>query len=510
MAEVIGQNTEQAAQVSIQFKPSAATHTRGILTALLGDKPIHVDAVDLSRDRARETFVEAIVSKFQGLEGQKQHLADSLLGLTHRQVQAEAAADEGSSDTIQATDEANSPVAKSKELLAKTAPADIQAAKELLQNPDLLAVMCDHVHQRGVAGEDNLILAVYLIGVSRLLDRPLAGLITSASSTGKSYVAEMVSGLFPDEVLLMAHRMTARALERMPGGSLIHRFVVCGERSQLQDEAGAEATRALREMLSGGRLRLAAATPVGEGDWETRIIEQPGPIAYLESTTQNPTQIFDEDRNRCLILSADESRQQTTEVIAKHAQRAVNPPDQSALEGIVSLHHTAQRLLETLPVVVPFADRIAPAFPSDRIEARRAFGHFLSLVRAVALLHQYQRGRDAQGRLVASEIDYEIVRNLFLEPLSRSLGRSMTSGGLQIFQALQSFARPFTIQDAATAAGCVYNTARGRIFELQNAGQIEVFEQGGGSRPTKYVIAQAPPPLHGLQLPPLTELPAAG
>ena len=56
--------------------------------------------------------------------------------------------------------------------------------------------------------------------------------------------------------------MTPQALFHMKPGSLAHRFVVAGERSQLENDERADATRALREEadrvasadLTGGRL----------------------------------------------------------------------------------------------------------------------------------------------------------------------------------------------------------------------------------------------------------------
>ena len=56
-------------------------------------------------------------------------------------------------------------------------------------------------------------------------------------------------------------------------GSLSHRFVVAGERSRLENDDTAEATRALREMLSAGK--LSKLIPVKEnGRMETKQVEQ--------------------------------------------------------------------------------------------------------------------------------------------------------------------------------------------------------------------------------------------
>ena len=52
----------------------------------------------------------------------------------------------------------------------------------------------------------------------------------------------------------LATSLTPNALYYKEPGSLIHRFVVAGERSRIQDDVHAEATRALREMQASGEL----------------------------------------------------------------------------------------------------------------------------------------------------------------------------------------------------------------------------------------------------------------
>ena len=55
----------------------------------------------------------------------------------------------------------------------------------------------------------------------------------------------------------------------------------------------------------------------------------------------------------------------------------------------MALHRNAQRLLEPLPVVNPFADALT--FLDDKTRTRRDHVKYLTLIRAIALLHQHQR-----------------------------------------------------------------------------------------------------------------------
>ena len=65
--------------------------------------------------------------------------------------------------------------------------------------------------------------------------------------------------------------------------------------------------------------------------------------------------------------------------------------DHANCQAVQLRHQHAQRLLEPLPVVIPFAEKLT--FRSDQVRHRRDHAKYLSLIATVALLHQYQRQR---------------------------------------------------------------------------------------------------------------------
>lgn len=64
--------------------------------------------------------------------------------------------------------------------------------------------------------------------------------------------------------------------------------------------------RALREMLSDGRLSTLVTTSQNRGPHKTVHIEQEGPIAYVESTTLGIKEISNEDQTRFILLCSNE------------------------------------------------------------------------------------------------------------------------------------------------------------------------------------------------------------
>ena len=67
-------------------------------------------------------------------------------------------------------------------------------------------------------------------------------------------------------------------------------------------------------------------------------------------------------------------------------------------DAIARRHWNAQRLLEPLPVVIPYADQLT--FPTAWMRTRRDHARFLNLIEVSAFLHQYQRERRG-GAIVA-------------------------------------------------------------------------------------------------------------
>ncbi len=370
------------------------------------------------------------------------------------------------------------------ELLAAM-PQDIRhEAESMLSDHDLLEHLLNDIEALGVAGERELTGTIYLIGTSRLLERPLSAIVQGPTSSGKSYIIEKVSALLPPEAVIHATQMTPQALFHMKPGRLVHKFIVAGERSHVDTDETAEATRALREMLSAGK--LSKLMPIRQdGEITTVSIEQDGPIAYVESTTLN--KIFEEDANRSLLLQTDERAEQTKRIIAHSAASYRGATEPGSVERIIERHHALQRLLESKQVVVPFAEQLGRLFPTDRVEARRAFPQVVSMIQAVALLHQRQRSEDEDGRLIATAEDYRRARHLLAKPMSRSLGRRLSDSAQRLCERLQHGATgKFTTRDVIQREKATGRAIRGWLSEMHDAGVLEQAEPSRGNIPAKW------------------------
>lgn len=474
---------ENTAAVPLDFRWSPTGNgLKAVLRVFDGEDLIDTDTVDLAKTAKRSEFAQRLAER-TGVP--VEDVEAELLRITNERSAA--------NEPKPAPEPADDLGEQTRAALEQMDPEVRQEAERLLEDPGLIDRIGADIESVGVAGEDDLRLTLYLIGTSRLLPRPLAAIVQGQSSSGKSYTVERVASLFPPEAVVLATQMTPQALFHMPNGSLSHRWVVAGERSRIENDETAEATRALREMLSGGRLSKLIPTKQ-DGEIVTVRLEQEGPIAYVESTTLS--RVFEEDANRAIMLSTDERRVQTKTIMRRLALVASGKV-QTEGPRIVARHHALQRLLERRSIVIPFAERLADVLEvfADRVECRRAYPMLLALVEASTLLHQRQRKTDQDGRLIAEPADYGIAARLLSGPLARTIGESLSDPARRFLERLLAevdcpvdpLPVPFKAKDVRQRLKTGRSTVAGFLSELEDRGFLDLVADtaGGRGRPAK-------------------------
>jgi DNA primase len=365
---------------------------------------MHVDSLDLYRDGERRKFIDRS-SEETTLEKDllKRDIGKLLLMLEQAQEER-----------------LNNPQ-QDEETIILT-PEEEAEAMNLLQSPNLLERIADAYNEAGIVGEETNKIAAYLACASRKLDKPLAIIIQSTSAAGKSTLMDAVLSFFPAEEQIKYSAMTGQSLYYLGENNLKHKILAI-----VEEEGAEKASYALKLLQSEGELTIASTgKDPNSGRMETQEYHVQGPVAIVFTTTS--IDIDEELMNRCLVLTVDESKEQTERI--HQLQRLARTPEgilaNEKKKEVLKVMQNAQRLLKTWKIANPYADQLT--FTSGRTRTRRDHEKYLTLIDSIALLHQHQRklitrklGDKEIEMLPVTLEDIETANKLAPEVLGRSL-----------------------------------------------------------------------------------------
>jgi len=365
------------------------------------EEGFHVDTLDLYAARQRAAFIKlAAVEMGVKEEVVKRDLGRVLLKLEELQ------------------EERRGKALEPKQVAVSMSEDERAAALALLRDTRLTDRILEDFAACGVVGEETNKLVGYVAAVSRHLEAPLAVLIQSSSAAGKSSLMDSILAFVPEEQRVEYSAMTGQSLFYMGETDLKNKVLAIAE-----EEGVSRAAYALKLLQSEGALTMASTGKDGAtGRLVTRQYRVEGPVMIFRTTTA--IHLDEELLNRCLVLTVDEDREQTRAI--HRLQRERQTLDGVLLrrrrDELVKLHRNAQRRLRPLFVVNPFA--LSLTFLDARTRTRRDHMKYLTLNRAVALLHQHQRPlKEAHGvsYIEVSVSDIAVANRLAHEVLGRSL-----------------------------------------------------------------------------------------
>jgi len=315
---------------------------------------------------------------------------------------------------------------KAKEPSKKTAveisEAEKAAALELLKDPKLLGRILEDFQRTGVVGEEENKLVGYLGAISRKLEEPLAIIIQSSSAAGKTSLMEAVLAFVPPEERVKYSAMTGQSLFYLGETDIKHKILAI-----VEEEGASRASYALKLLQSEGELTIAST---GKDPATGRLVTQEyrveGPVMIFLTTTA--IEVDEELLNRCIVLTVNEDREQTRAIhrLQREKQTLAGLLARQDRDEVLKVHRNAQRLLRPLMVANPYARELT--FVDDRTRTRRDHVKYLTLIRTLALLHQYQRpvrtvahrGREVEY-IAATLEDIATANRLAHQVLGRSL-----------------------------------------------------------------------------------------
>ena len=375
---------------------------RVTLKAAAVDAPatFHIDTVDLYNNRSRESFAESCTKYLKTKQSAVMaELSQLIAALEEERINMR---EKGNISIVPQMNEE-----EQKEALAA------------LKNKDLLKRIVEDFAAVGFIGEKQNKLLGYIAAVSRLQPDPLALLVLSRSGAGKTSLQEAVCRFVPPEAAIQYTRLTGQSLFYRDQNALKNKVLAIEEEDGMK-----EAMYSIKTLISSQRLSIAATrTDAKTGRFSVDEYSVTGPVVVIVSTT-NPDALDDETKQRFLVLTIDESPEQTKDIL--QAQISKNMLDwyktTADESSIVKLHHNMQRMLK--PLTVTFSRDLKLVWPYSRLQMRREQKKFVSLVKAITLLHQYQRKTGTLKRPDGTKIEYVQATQRDID-LALELGREV-------------------------------------------------------------------------------------
>jgi len=294
-------------------------------------------------------------------------------------------------------------------------PAVEERALKMLGSPNFFGELLSVVGRMGVVGEQINALVVFIVCVSRLLEKTLSLFVKGPSSGGKNYVTDKILTLIPPSEIQNLTSASLRSWNYM-ADQLAHKIVYVAERNESVGHI-----HPTRLLISGEQKLVHWVTVKRDGQLVQERRETQGPIAAISTTTQNTVEVDDETRH--ISIWIDESPEQTARIVKASLMEGPGLD-----ENELKTWHEVQRLLEKrakLPVEFPgwFAT-VSQFVRNDDVRVRRYFPFFLQACKVVALIRSFRLEEKkllAEGKVAVKFSDFATAALIFNPIFEQSL-----------------------------------------------------------------------------------------
>lgn len=356
-----------------------------------------------------------------------------------------------------------------------------ERAIALLQEPDFFRELRESVERGGLVGEVQNALAIFVVAVSALLQRPLNCFVKAVSSAGKNFLVSKVLRLLPPSAIIPITSASETAFNYV-GTEFKNKVIYIPEKN---DAAGADR---VRNFITEGELRRIVTIRQGAEFIKKEFVAE-GPIAAISTTTRNSLEIDDETRH--ISLWIDESKEQTRRILARQAEPLIDLSPEE-LEVWRKAHDLIAKRA-AVPVELPnWRKQIIDKVYAGNISVRRYFPAFLEAFRTIALIRSFRehpQDYEPDEKIVATFADYAVATYIFDGLFTETLNR----GDDESAKTLAAIQKMVEDQDGAIDAaqfaklsGISYDKAAAKLRAALEAGTIVLANKPGKNNSKVY------------------------
>jgi predicted transcriptional regulator/energy-coupling factor transporter ATP-binding protein EcfA2 len=288
----------------------------------------------------------------------------------------------------------------------------------------------------------------YLLA-THITHNPLHAIVQGSSGSGKTHLLNSVVDLMPETRVQNATDLSSKVLYYFEQEDLKNTII------HIEDLDGAAgALLPLRELASKSEIIRLVVVKDKNGRSRPARQKVQGPVSIAGTTTQET--VYEDNANRSFLLEVDSSKQQDEKILNYQRMKE---------SGLVrkDQEREAQRKLQDLILTLknvtiknPYAVELT--LPDKVFKPRRANMHYLNFIRAVTLMHQWQREKQVDEQTGEEYIevtleDIGIANELMKEVLLKKSDE--LSGACRVFfesikSKLEEETSTFTAQEIRT------------------------------------------------------------
>jgi len=291
----------------------------------------------------------------------------------------------------------------------KISPQFEKQGIEFLSKPNLIQRWNDLIGKSGVVGEENSRIFLMAIAITHKMREPLHALIQGSSGSGKTHLMAKIYHFIPQADKKNFTRVTEGSLYNYGIYDLQNKLICIEDLDGMKEEA----QFAFRELQSKGMIISSTSSKDDNGNISAHEKTVYGPIASMSCTTKG--ELYEDNMSRCFLIAVDESAEQSKQVIRYQNLKASGQIDEQKEQQCSEFIQTLVSLLKSYDVINPYADKVH--LPEEAHKIRRLNGLYQAFVKAITLMHQYQRKRDARGRLISEKEDLQIAAAIMFESI---------------------------------------------------------------------------------------------
>ena len=321
-------------------------------------------------------------------------------------------------------------VYKSTRHYASLSPENKKSCLDFLSLPELMQNFDKLIETAGVVGEERTRKLLFVIASTYKMSDPLHALVQGSSGSGKSHLINIIGQCLPPEDVMSMTRVTSKSFYHYNKDELVDKLMLIQDFDGLDEEA----QYAFRELQSAGNISSSTTYKDRSGNIISTVKVVKSHFASMLATTK--AEIYYDNMSRSVVIGVDESDAQTRKIIEHQNKRLAGLIDKREEQKAKEFIQNCIRCIKPLEVINPYADKIFLPFEAKML--RRLNSHYQGFVKQITLLHQYQRKKDEQGRLIAQPEDLKIACEILFDAIILKVD-DLDSSLRQFFDRMKAF-----------------------------------------------------------------------